>query len=177
MAIAAVKKLVLPPKQPLQVGSLDEWRLAEQKLGLGLPSDYRDFVFTYGTGLFAGFYRVYNPFATGKSMSLLPAVKDTCEWRGKTRKEFPERVPYPIYPESGGILPWGNDENGHDYYWLTRGSPDAWIVLSDDVRGKGFAEHTCSMTEYLLAVLEGRIAPLCGDAFTTRDFVFEPFEA
>ncbi len=177
MAIAALTKLVPPPKQPLQVGSLAEWELAERKLCLALPSDYRDFVFTYGTGLFAGFYRVYSPFATERSMSLVPAVADTCEWRLNTRKEFPERVPYPIYPESGGILPWGNDENGHDYYWLTRGSPEDWIVLSDNVRGSGFAEHKCSMTGYLLAVLKGKIAPLCGDAFTRRDFVFKPFKA
>jgi hypothetical protein len=176
MAIAPLKKLVPPPNQPLDVGSLHQWRLAERKLGLGLPSDYREFVFAYGSGLFARFYRVYNPFAADKSMSLLAAVKETCKWRRETRKEFPERVPYPIFPEAGGILPWGNDENGHDYYWFTRGPPDDWIVLSDDVRGNGLAEHKKSMTEYLLGVLRGDIAPLCRDTFTRRDFVFKPFK-
>jgi hypothetical protein len=87
----------------------------------------------------------------------------------------PERVPYAIYPESGGILPWGNDENGHDYYWLTRGSPEEWIVIADDVRGVGFSEYSCSMTGYLLGVLSNRITPLAGDYPRKENLVFRAF--
>ena len=175
MAIGSLKKLVPAPKQPFELGSMEQWRLAEQKLGLTLPSDYRDFVFTYGTGLFAQFYRVYNPFSASESMSLVSAVQKTCDWRRQIRTEFPDRVPYPIHPEKHGILPWGNDENGNDYYWLARGSPEEWIVLSDNVRGNGFAEHKCSMTEYLQGVLTKQIAPLSGDEFKQEDFAFRPF--
>jgi hypothetical protein len=165
---------VPPPGKPVDVGSLEDWRAAERELGLALPSDYRDFIFTYGTGLFARFFRLYNPFATG-AMGLLPSVQETCEWRRRTKRDFPERVPYPIYPESPGILPWGNDENGHDYYWFTQGAPDQWTVLSDNVRGSGFAEHRCSLTEYLTGILLGRIKPLAADCFTEEDRVFKPF--
>jgi hypothetical protein len=174
MSITRLKQLVLPPTKPADVRDLDEWRSTEEKLGLMLPGDYRDFIFTYGTGLFARFFRVYNPFATGP-MALFSSVQETCEWRRQTKKDFPDRVPYPIYPERQGILPWGNDENGHDYYWFTKGAPDDWTVLSDNVRGSGFAEHECSMTEYLLGVLLGRIKPLAEDCFTKEDHVFKPF--
>jgi len=175
MTVEHLTKLVPPPKRPTEVGDIHSWRLVEQKLGLVLPADYRDFVLTYGTGLFARFYRIYNPFSVDKSMSLLSCVQETCDWRRETKRELPERVPYPIYPEKTGILPWGNDENGHDYYWLTRGSPDEWIVLADNVRGSGVAEHNCSMTEYLTGVLLGDIKPLAGDKFTRHDFVFKSF--
>ena len=174
MSIARLKRLVPPPAQPVGVGSLDEWWLVEQRLGVALPTDYRDFIFAYGTGLFARFFRVYSPFAAG-SMSLYSSVQDTCEWRRNTKREFPDRVPYPIYPESPGILPWGNDENGHDYYWFMEGGPDDWIVLADDVRGRGFSEHRCSMTEYLADVILGRVEPLAGDRFTEDDWTFTPF--
>jgi hypothetical protein len=174
MSIAHLKRLVRPPALPTDVGSLADWRLCEQRLGVILPSDYRDFIFTYGTGLFARFFRVYSPFANG-AMSLYSSVQDTCKWRRETKRDFPDRVPYPIYPERPGILPWGNDENGHDYYWLTRGKPDDWIVLADEVRGGGFSEHDCSMTEYLAGVLLGPIEPLAGDPFTEEDRTFKPF--
>ncbi len=175
MNILELKSLVTPPKEPLEIGTLEEWHRVEQELGLALPADYREFVFAYGSGLFAQFYRVYNPFSADKYISLDTQVQKTCEWRRRTKAEFPEDVPYPIYPESGGILPWGNDENGHDYYWLTQGSPDQWTVLADDVRGTGFSHHDCSMTGYLLGVLSKRVKPLVGDYPRKENFVFEPF--
>ncbi len=175
MNIEQLKTLVPPPKQPLEIGTPDEWHRLEQRLALVLPTDYREFVLTYGTGLFAQFYRVYNPFSADTYMSLYAQVQKTCDWRRRTKAEFPERVPYAIYPDPGGILPWGNDENGHDYYWLTRGSPEDWTVVADDVRGAGFSQHNCTMTGYLLGVLSKRIKPLAGDYPRKENFVFEPF--
>jgi len=80
-------------------------------------------MFPLAKGITDRFFRVYNLFATGP-MALFSSVQETCEWRRKTKKDFPDRLPYPIYPERHGILPWGNDENGHDYYWFTKGATD-----------------------------------------------------
>ena len=68
MSIADLMKLVPPPAKPFEVGTLAEWAKVEAELGTQLPQDYRDFVFAYGSGLFAGLYRVYNPFS-GRSTS------------------------------------------------------------------------------------------------------------
>jgi len=43
----------------------------------------------------------------------------------------------PSIPSRQVLLPWGNNENGADYYWLTRGAPKDWMALSDAVRGSG----------------------------------------
>jgi hypothetical protein len=86
-------------------------------------------------------------------------------------------VPYPVFPEKGGILPWGRDENGNDYSWLTEGLPDLWKVVQNNVRGKGYALHECSMTGFLVGVLEGRIKPLASDYPRPEDFVFHPYPA
>src|SRR6266704_1970342 len=121
MSIERLKALVAPPVQPFEVGTLDQWQKVERELGTQLPSDYRDFVFTYGSGLFAQFYRIYNPFAASEFTALNTSVQRVCAAERETKRDWPDRVPYPIYPDQPGLLPWGNDENGNDYYWLTEG--------------------------------------------------------
>ena len=163
MSIHKLKSLVPPPTRLFEVGNIDQWQAVEQKLGLVLPADYRDFVFTYGTGLFAEFYRVYNPFAVDEWMNLSASIERDCGWVRETKRDSPSRVPYPIFPEPSGLLPWGNDENGNYYYWITSGSPDSWLVVSDELRGEGFREYGRCMTDFLCEVLTGKIEALAGD--------------
>lgn len=40
-----------PPSQPSETGSAEEWSSVEALLGLILPSDYKAYITTYGTGL------------------------------------------------------------------------------------------------------------------------------
>ncbi len=176
MAIEQLKKIVPPPQRPFEVDSLENWQEIEQKLGLVLPSDYRDFIFAYGSGLFAQFYRVYNPFASSEWTALEASIKRICNAEREIKRGFPDCVPYQIYPEEAGIVPWGNDENGNEYFWLTHGAPDTWLVLSDEMRGEGFREYGCSMTEFLTRVLLGQIEALAGDYPTEENLVFEPFD-
>jgi hypothetical protein len=173
MSIESLKKIVLPPRRPSEVGSLGKWQAVESQLGVVLPSDYRDFVFAYGSGLFAQFYRVYNPFAASEFTALLPSVRRVCAAERETKRDWPDRVPYPIYPEQPGLLPWGNDENGNDYYWMTSGEPNTWPVLSDEVRGDGFREYSCTMTEFLTGILLGKFKALAGDYPRDENRVFE----
>jgi hypothetical protein len=173
MSFTALKSLVPPPTQPFEVGSFEQWQSFEKQLGLTLPSDYRDFVFAYGSGLFARFYRIYNPFSNSEWINLRSSVQRTCGWILETKRDWPDHVPYDIYPACPGLLPFGNDENGNNYYWLTKGSPDSWPVIQDEVRGDGFFRHDCSMTDFFCGVLNGKIEPLAGGYPNTEDCVFE----
>ena len=176
MPIDALLRLVPPPPKPTEVASLKKWRDIERKLGTKLPSDYREFVFAYGTGLFAGFYRVYNPFAASEYIALLPQVQTVCEMERDFKEREPDLVPYPIYPDPGGLLPWGNDENGNYYFWLTEGEPDEWAVAQNGVRGKGYSTHPCSMTEFLTRVLQKKIKALATGYPHKKHMVFESWE-
>ena len=173
MSFESLKELVTPPEQPAEVGSVEAWLRCEAQLGFKLPSDYREFVFAFGSGLFAGLYRVYNPFAKSEWTALHPSVERTCTHLREFRQSFPQDVPYPIYPEPGGLLPWANDENGNDYYWQTLGEPDTWQVLSFNNRGEGFREHQCSMTAYLTNILTYKCKALASDYPTDRHRTFE----
>jgi hypothetical protein len=169
VAIDDVVALVPPPANPNQIGTLDEWRAVERELGLAFPTDYQEFVLTYGTGMFATEYAVFNPFAGTK---YLQRVRYLCEIEADFRRKFPNRVPYAVYPEPGGVFLWGNDQNGNYYGWLTAGPPDRWPVVTNEVRGHGYREHGCSMTDYLAGVLRGQIDPLIGDFPGPDCFVF-----
>jgi hypothetical protein len=172
MAIRDVTALIPPPAEPSQVGTLADWQAVERELGLTLPSDYRDFVFTYGTGDLARFYRVWNPFQGSEFVDL---VRRICGYEQESQRQFPERFPYPIYPECPGFLPWGSDDNGNYYGWLTEGLADQWPVLTNAVRGQGYLLHRCSMTDYLARVLRGEIRPLASDYPSLEDLVFNAY--
>jgi hypothetical protein len=169
MALAVVTGLVPPPARPSGVGTLEQWRAAERELDLVFPTDYREFVFAYGTGTFATEYSVYSPFWGAEYFD---HVRYLCQIEREFRVEFPNRVPYPVWPEPGGVFPWGSDQNGNYYLWLTDGPPDLWQVVTNEPRGHGYREHDCTMTEYLAGVMLGRIRPLIGDFPTPDCFVF-----
>lgn len=174
MSISELKRLVPPPKAPREVGTMAEWRQVEQKLGIKLPRDYRAFVFAYGSGLFAGFYRVYNPFARGKYTSLVSSVKRICDMERETRKDRGgDYFPLGIFPEPEGLLPWGNDENGNDYYWHTSGSPTSWRVVQNENRGRGLHAQPFSMTGFLVAVLNRKVRALASGYPRKDNLVFE----
>ena len=175
MSITELRKLVTPPKTPFEVGTLAQWRQVETELGTALPRDYRDFVFAYGSGLFAGLYRVYNPFAESEYIALVPQGRSVCGYNRESQQSNPQRFPYPYFPEPGGLLPWGNDENGNDYFWLTEGPPSKWIVVQDENRGEGIRVQPYSMTGFLLAILQRKVKALASGYPRKSNFKFEPY--
>jgi SMI1-KNR4 cell-wall len=177
MSLAYLKNAVPPPPKPFEVGTIKQWRKIEEGLGLKLPRDYREFVFAYGSGLFAGLYRVYNPFAKSRYTALLSQAKQVCDINRASQRSNPKRFPYPYYPDPGGLLPWGNDENGNDYFWLTEGPPTKWVVVQDNNRGEGIRVQPLSMTGFLAGILQRRIKPLASGYPRKSVFRFEPWDS
>lgn len=178
-AITKLLALVKPPATPSEIGSIKEWKRVEKKLGVALPEDYREFVFHFGSGLFANFIRVFNPFSEDQYISLVPSVMRICDInRHLKESEGDEEVPYPIYPEKGGILPWGNDENGNTFYWLAERSPEVWPVVLGAGRSRQWERFDCDLTTFLYKALKREICPsIWPSAFPddNTDFVFESY--
>lgn len=181
MAIQELTAFVAPPDSPAEVPASPDWADVESELRLTLPADYRDFVMTYGSGLLGNFIRVFNPFATSEYLALVPSVERICGIRRELRAtEGEEEVPYAVYPESPGIIPWGNDENGNTFYWLTSGSPGDWPTVVGEGRGRRWEEFGFTMTTFLAKALRGNVTcPIWPDDFPTApdDYVFNPFRA
>jgi len=146
-------------------------------LGVKLPREYREFVLAYGSGLFAGFYRVYNPFAESPYLNLASSIQRICAMNREIQLSDlnHKRFPLPYFPPAGGLLPWGNDENGNDYYWLTSGPSSRWCVVQQENRGTGIKVHPYSMVEFLIAILQKKVKALASGYPRRECFKFEPF--
>lgn len=151
--------LAPPPTAPVDAGSPERWGEIEHAVGTGLPDDYKRFINAYGSGEFCDLLWLLNPFSTGEGMNLLHRLGPISDhYRMGRDKYFPERCPYPIFPEPGGLLPLGGDTNGNNIFWITTGPPDRWSVVLYDWRGGYDSErHEMPLVEFLVGWLSGEI--------------------
>ena len=128
-SIDRLVKLIPPPKKPVEVGGKKDWAQQVKQLGAKLPSDYKAFIDRYGSGEFAHFFIVYNPFS--ETVNLLEKFKSHGKNYAESHDSDPENYPLAVFPEVPGILPWGHDTNGHTYFWLVKDKkkPDEWTVV------------------------------------------------
>jgi hypothetical protein len=65
--------------------------------------------------------------------------------------------PYPVFPEPGGVLPWGDIRSPGLAFWLTdSGDPDKWPVIAATDNGSYWDLFDGSACEFLLEVAAGR---------------------
>jgi hypothetical protein len=119
MSVELLATVAPPPESPLGVGPLELWDKLQVRLGLSLPTDWLAFGQVYGCGGFEGGLTVCNP--------LHPAAHEWIDYQ--LGFDFGSDFPFPMYPEVPGFLPWGEDDNGNHYGWLTEGPPDQWPVV------------------------------------------------
>jgi hypothetical protein len=179
MAVAELIAILKPPAVPSEVPKSLNWTAIEAQLGVSLPPDYRDYVEIYGSGLLANFIRVFNPFSASEYLALIPCVRAICETRRKLKQsEGDKEVPYDVYPDFPGILPWGNDENGNTLYWLTKGRASEWPTVVGEGRGRRWQEFTLPTTSFLAKILTGEVkCDIWPQSFPVRpdDYVFQPY--
>jgi hypothetical protein len=74
------------------------------------------------------------------------------------REEGAAAVPYPIFPQRGGLLTWATGAT-RVYFWLTEGSdPDRWPVVTSDRSYTRWERHLPGMAEFVLQELNaGRL--------------------
>jgi hypothetical protein len=106
----------------------------QEKLGVSFPEDYYQVCRTYGSGYFVlsdqTELRYFNLFDLSQRKAML------LESREMRRKRDQERyaLPFPIYPEPLGIIPWGTDSDGSTFFYLPRKGvdPEMWQILAVD---------------------------------------------
>jgi hypothetical protein len=162
-------------RPPPSGGPTADWASVEAGVRTALPSDYKRYVDAYGFGRIDRFLWVFHPTTANRHFRLGDEISGQLDALRQVRDEG-ERIPYPLFPEDGGILPWGRTDNGDVCYWLRRGSdPDRWIVAVNESRGPDWDEFEGSMTEFLVAVLARRYTCFVfPDSFPSDDPAFEP---
>ncbi|MFF0594045.1 SMI1/KNR4 family protein [Streptomyces antibioticus] len=103
------------------------WVASEAYLGVGLPSDYKAFLDLYGPGSIDGYLSLSRPLeADASELERLWSLEN---WR-RARLDAPDLYPYPFHPDPGGLISWGSDEHGGEYYFLAAGpDPDEWRIV------------------------------------------------
>lgn len=120
--------LVPPPAKP--IGLNRTWAAVERELGLLLPVEYKGFIDSYGTGLICGagidlgYLNIWNFRDT--SSPLLEGIANVVREYEDARKKGHES-PYPFYPASGGLLPFGSTPSGDYLNWRT--SKKVWDTV------------------------------------------------
>lgn len=126
-------KVLPPPKRPFQ--NQGDWTAVEAAIGLQLPSDYKAFIAAYGRGTINNCLEIESPFGMKEDVrtwwtNMAALYDDVAEY---------EPLPYPIYPQSGGLLPFGTLGDVHILNWRTTGPPEQWPFVYYH-RSEGFIE-------------------------------------
>ena len=136
-----------------------DWAEIERTVGLRLPEDYKLFSESFPGGWFRRFVRVGKPdHPDGASQQLdgfaMSQLETLRAWRAEGHGEFP----YPLYPEPGGLLPWGAVRAGGYGFWLTDPSdaPEGWPVVTASQQCDHWARFDGTLCEFLIEVAAGR---------------------
>ncbi|MHA6762958.1 SMI1/KNR4 family protein [Streptacidiphilus sp. PAMC 29251] len=160
---------LLPP--PQEEVTAPPWRQSRSEIGVDFPQDYREFVDRYGGGSM-----------TSESMFLEFSVLAPCSlgWKPDapggfdafTVKQIEQIRPlfvfdgadenywggtaYPVHPDPGGLLAWGENQEGDVFFWLTDNpDPDRWPVVMW-ARGPATTyRFEGGMVAFLLALFRG----------------------
>jgi len=155
MSFEKLKSILRVPNSAISSGNSSEWSEVEGKLGTVLPTDYKEFISLYGSGIIGNFITIYSPFTENENMNLFIQQKLNKDAYLTLKVSYPEDFPYDVYPTNGGILPWGRTDNGDTLNWVVNTHGD-WAILVDGGSGDYF-EYNGSMTGFLHAVLSGRV--------------------
>ncbi len=147
------------------------WHQSRPEIGLDFPADYRHFVDHYGGG------KIVRPEGM-TSLSVYGPCDQEPPWGGARgfaalmANQVEEIYPlfvfddadedywggtvYPVQPDPGGLLAWGDNEYGDIFFWLTEDpDPDRWPVITW-ARGPATTyRHEGGTVDFLLSVLTG----------------------
>ncbi len=118
----ALREIIgVPPERVPAVN----WDAVHARLGLVLPSDYRDFIDVYGPGTF-GQVRILSPGGPG-DWDLVALLEQRHTQVQGVDRDF--RLDVPCYPEAGGVVSWGVTHDGRTLAWAPADpDPDRWVV-------------------------------------------------
>ncbi len=161
MSVTELSAVVPPPAQPRDVGDLAAWSAVEARVGTRLPTDFREFVFRYGTGVFndPGRLCVFprNPLAP----DFEARFRADLDWVRQMKALAGEgEFPYGVFPTAPGLILWADDDNGCMFFWLTEGDPDDWPVLVTPPGGYFWERFDMPMTSFLAQAFSRRL--VCG---------------
>ncbi|EME61655.1 SMI1/KNR4 family protein [Amycolatopsis decaplanina] len=130
------------------------WAAVELDLGLALPSDYKALLTKFPGGVFRQIV-IDSPVADDQAWAEYKnALDELLQILGDEDLEYLDNVDYHLYPEPGGLLPWGADGQGGTFCWITDSSDrDHWRIAYHDQSADQWREHPGPVTQLLYEIL------------------------
>lgn len=152
MALEDLTQAIVPPESPPTRGAMT-WSQIEAQTRTALPRDYKAYIETFGLGYLDHFICVFSPFTDNKYLNLSSQVEIRLAALRELRAQHHHEVPYALFPNQGGLLPFGATDNGDVFFWLTEGQPDEWKVVLNAARDPRCEEYPGGMTRVLAQLL------------------------
>lgn len=153
---AQLVKILPPPNVPLDT---DESILARNEgiLRIRFPSDFVNFGRLYGSGTIDTKYswEIWSPFRRTYPLIVMEFART---WNIFREAMEVNDVPFGIFPEEGGILPFAKTPDGNWVCWRTLGDSEEWGVVDLGQYETGsFEELSVNFSGYFVSVLTRRI--------------------
>jgi len=135
--VAEIQKIMPPPANPIDVDpAVLQRNLESLKLTSGLPEDYLRYATLYGSGSPRIHYDEpgLGPHSWDFWSPARPTYPEIVADFFDTKNQYREAmetfdIPLGLYPEPGGLLPFGVDNSGVWFTWKTIGIPKGWNVV------------------------------------------------
>jgi len=172
MTIETLMGVIPPPREPGFIFT-GPWEPIEEELGTALPPDYKDLARIYGAGYYMEFFHVKMPRTPNPYACLETEVREICA----TCFDRAE-LAYPLWPDRGGLVPFGATDNGDFLFWLPRGAPEDWGIVVWDRGLQKFEVFDCDITSFIAGLATGEIIPKeFPEDLVTCDHLFQPHTA
>lgn len=129
------------------------WETVERQLGLRLPADYKELLTRFPSGGFRNGIEVSNPAQSAQD--LRHEARDNAELLAIFADEdtgYLTDTTYRLFPEPGGLYPWGRNGAGGTFWWITDApDPDDWRIAYNDY--DNWHEHPGPMTKVVHELL------------------------
>lgn len=156
MSISSLLTILPPPINPVETPRPEDWNAVEKQIG-NLPTDFKTFIERYGSGTIDRFLWILNPFSANKHANLIKRMKPVISAIQELKRDWPDQHPYRLFPEPGGLLPFGGSDNGDTMFWQTVGKPDEWPIVVNAARDPDYEKSECGMADFLAGILTRRI--------------------
>ena len=134
-----------------------KWPLIEDNLSF--PSDYVDFINTYGSGRIAEFIVIFNPFSQNEDVNFFEQYKFILEDLNYLNESDSDYYKYQLYPKDNGLIPVGVTDNGDYIFWVvnSKGNSDLWGTAIIPSRSPEVEYSDNGLTTFLESLLANRV--------------------
>ena len=157
-----------PPSSPVNAPTMAQWTELETQVGHRLPSDYKAFLARYGSGGLVSrepdgaYFDLLWMLSPGnppdrRDLNAIPLMMDLNAKTQEMRQRFPQRFPYPVWPDPGGLLVVGGTTTRNDIYWRTHDDEASWTCVLSDTYLDNWFEWAGDLTSLLAAIATRRV--------------------